>query len=80
MQIAFTVPRGLSVAVPAAGYRLEWFLPLGMIIVGAHYLPFVLLYGMPGFAFLAGLLTVGGVALALWGRDRPRTSEACSAG
>ena len=67
MQIAFTVPLGLLVAVAAAGYRAEWFFPAAMIIVGAHYLPFVVLYGMPLFAVLAGLLAGGGVALALWG-------------
>lgn len=47
MQIAFTVPLGLLVAVAAAGYREEWFFPASMVIVGAHYLPFTFLYGMP---------------------------------
>lgn len=70
MQLAFTVPLGLLVAVAAAGYRAEWFFPAAMIIVGAHYLPFVFLYGMPHFAVLAGLLTIGGVTLALWGPDQ----------
>lgn len=65
-QIAFTVPPGLLVAVAAAGYREEWFFPAAMIIVGAHYLPFTFLYGMPLFAVLGALLTLGGVALALW--------------
>ncbi len=67
MQIAFTVPLGLLVAVAAAGYRAEWFFPAAMVIVGVHYLPFVFLYGMPLFGVLAGLLAGGGVALALWG-------------
>jgi hypothetical protein len=66
MQIAFTVPLGLLVAVAAAGYREEWFFPASMVIVGAHYLPFTFLYGTPLFAVLGGLLTLGGVALALW--------------
>jgi hypothetical protein len=66
VQIAFTAPLGLLVAVAAAGYREEWFFPASMIIVGAHYLPFTFLYGMPLFAVLGGLLTLGGVALALW--------------
>lgn len=38
-----------------------------MIIVGAHYLPFVFLYGMRLYAALAGILAFGGVGLALWG-------------
>jgi hypothetical protein len=66
MQIAFTVPLGLLVAVAAAGYREEWFFPASMVIVGAHYLPFTFLYGMPLFAVLGGLMTLGGLALALW--------------
>ncbi|MFP4310793.1 MAG: DUF7010 family protein [Nitriliruptoraceae bacterium] len=64
--VAFTVPLGLVVAVATAGYRDEWFFPASMVIVGAHYLPFVFLYGMPLFAVLAAALSSGGVALALW--------------
>jgi hypothetical protein len=70
-QIAFTVPFGLLVAAAVTGYRQEWFFPASMIIVGAHYLPFVFLYGMPLFAVLAALLTFGGVALALWTSAAP---------
>lgn len=66
MQIAFTVPLGLLVAVAAAGYREEWFFPASMVIVGAHYLPFTFLYGTALFAVLGGLMALGGVALALW--------------
>jgi len=66
MQLAFTVPPGLLVAVAAAGGREDWFFPASMIIVGAHYLPFTFLYSMPLFAVLGGVLTVGGIALALW--------------
>jgi hypothetical protein len=73
MQIAFTVPLGLLVAVAVTGYRPEWFFPASMIIVGAHYLPFVFLYGMPLFAVLATVLTFGGVALALWIPATPAT-------
>lgn len=66
MQVAFTVPLGLLVAVAAAGYREEWFFPASMVIVGAHYLPFTFLYGMPLFAVLGGVLVSSGVVLALW--------------
>ena len=34
-QIAFTVPLGLLVALAATGYRLDWFFPAAMVIVGA---------------------------------------------
>ena len=66
-QIAFTVPLGLLVALAVTGYRLEWFFPAAMVIVGAHYLPFVFLYGMRLYAALAAILAFGGVGLALWG-------------
>jgi hypothetical protein len=66
-QIAFTVPLGLLVALAATGYRLDWFFPAAMVIVGAHYLPFVFLYGMRLYAVLAATLALGGVGLALWG-------------
>lgn len=66
VQIAFTVPMGLLVAVAAAGYREDWFFPASMVIVGAHYLPFTFLYGTALFSVLGGLMALGGVALALW--------------
>lgn len=66
MQIAFTVPLGLLVAVATVGSRLSWFFPASMVIVGAHYLPFVFLYGMRLFAVLSGVLVFSGAALALW--------------
>jgi hypothetical protein len=40
-----------------------------MIVIGAHYLPFITLYGMPMFGILAGLLVLGGVGLAFYGPD-----------
>lgn len=63
MQIAFTVPLGLLVVVALAQYRQEWFFPASMVIVGAHYLPFVFLYGERLFAVLAGILVFAGVGL-----------------
>ena len=66
MQIAFTVPLGLLVVVALAQYRQEWFFPASMVIIGAHYLPFVFLYGERLFAVLAGVLISAGVALAVW--------------
>ncbi|MGB7979394.1 MAG: hypothetical protein WCF36_01205 [Candidatus Nanopelagicales bacterium] len=66
-QIAFTFPLGLLVALAVTGYRLDWFFAAAMVIVGAHYLPFVFLYGMRIYAVLAGILALGGVGLALWG-------------
>jgi len=66
MQIAFTVPLVLPVAGAAALHRQGWFYPACMVIVGAHYLPFVFLYGMKTFALLAGALIGFGFAIGLF--------------
>jgi ABC-type multidrug transport system permease subunit len=63
MQIAFTVPLGLSVVLALSAGRTGAFFAASMVIVGAHYLPFVFLYGMRLFAVLAGVMVVAGVAL-----------------
>ncbi|MEO6956788.1 MAG: hypothetical protein ABI137_08605 [Antricoccus sp.] len=66
MQIAFTVPIGLVVVVAMLAGRGELFFPASMVIVGAHYLPFVFLYGMRMFAYLSMALIAPGVILLLW--------------
>lgn len=45
-------------------YRLNWFFPALLILVGAHYLPFATMYGMRMFLFLAGILMGSGVVIA----------------
>lgn len=65
MQIAFTVPLTLPVVGAATLHNVNWFYPACMIIVGAHYLPFIFLYGMIEFGGLAALLLGGGVYLGL---------------
>lgn len=67
-QVAFTLPLTLPVVGAAALYRLDWFYPALMIVLGAHYLPFVFLYGMRMFAVLSALLVSIGVVLALYAR------------
>ena len=64
MQVAFVLPLCLPVVAAAAAHRLEWFYPAFMVVLGAHYVPFVFLYGMRLFAALAGMLTVLGIVLA----------------
>jgi hypothetical protein len=66
-QIAFTVPIGFILVGAATLYRENWFYPASMVVVGAHYLPFIFLYGMPQFGILAGLLILGGVGIGLYG-------------
>jgi len=65
MQVAFVLPLSMPLLLPVARYRLEWFYPAMTILLGAHYLPFVFLYGMRMFALLAALLLGGGMAIAL---------------
>ncbi len=66
MQIAFTVPISMLLLAPVTMYRLNWFYPALMILVGAHYLPFVFLYGMRMFMLLAASLVGGGILTALY--------------
>lgn len=65
-QIAFTVPINFSLVAVATLYHQNFFFPAAMIVVGAHYLPFVTLYGMNMFGILASLLVIGGMWLALF--------------
>jgi hypothetical protein len=68
-QVAFTVPLNFLLVGAATLYRENWFFPAAMVVVGAHYLPFITLYGMKMFGILAGLLVVAGAGLALYGPD-----------
>jgi hypothetical protein len=66
MQIAFALSLSMLLLVPVTAYRLNWFYPALMILVGAHYLPFTFLYGMRMFIPLSAILVGGGVVLALY--------------
>lgn len=68
--VGLTVPLvgalGLPAALGATLYRQEWFFPAMMIVIGAHYLPFWPLYGMPGFVVLGLGIWAAGLVVALW--------------
>lgn len=66
-QVAFTVPINFLLVGAIILDRDEWFFPAAMIIVGAHYLPFITLYGMKMFGILAGLLIFSGLGIAFYG-------------
>jgi hypothetical protein len=66
MQIAFVLPLSMPLLVPVGLYRLNWFYPAMMILLGAHYVPFVFLYGMRMFGVLAALLVGGGTLIAMY--------------
>ncbi|WP_432519820.1 DUF7010 family protein [Kineococcus sp. SYSU DK006] len=63
-QVAFTVPVGMLVAVALGSRDVDLFFPAGMLVVGAHYLPFVHLYGDRSFAALAVVLVAAGFVIA----------------
>lgn len=66
-QISLTVPINFLLVVAIILYRPMWFFPGTMIAVGAHYLPFITLYGMKMFGVLAAMLIFIGTGLALYG-------------
>jgi hypothetical protein len=70
MQVAFVLPFSMLLLVPVTQYRTNLFYPAMMILLGAHYTPFVFLYGMRLFAFLAAILIGEGVCLAIFGANR----------
>lgn len=62
-QVAFVLPLTLPLVGAATLYRADWFYPSFMIALGAHYLPFVFLYGMRMFGVLCGILVTVGILL-----------------
>lgn len=66
MQSAFTVPLGLLVAIALGVYEPALFFPSALIVVGAHYLIFISLYGMRLYAVLAAILVTVGTISLFW--------------
>jgi hypothetical protein len=66
MQVAFVLPLSMPLLLPVSLYNLNWFYPALMILLGAHYVPFVFLYGMRMFGGLAACLLGGGVIIAMY--------------
>lgn len=66
IQVAFVLPLSMLLMVPVVLYRVDWFYPAMMVLVGAHYLPFATLYGMRSFLALAALLVASGVVVAVY--------------
>lgn len=64
-QVAFVLPLSMLLLVPVTVFRLNWFYPALMILLGAHYLPFAFMYGMRMFLALCAILVGGGVVIAL---------------
>jgi hypothetical protein len=66
IQVAFTLPLMLPLVIGIALVRPAWFYPAFMVALGAHYLPFVFMYGMWQFAGLCATLVGGGVAIGMY--------------
>lgn len=66
IQIAFTLPLTLPLAIGIAALHPVWFYPACMIAVGAHYLPFIFSYGMWQFGVLSATLVASGIAIAMY--------------
>ena len=69
MQAAFVLPSTFPLIYAAAAHHLYWFYPAFLIALGAHYLPFIFLYGMPQFGDLSGLLTTAGVLIGVYAHE-----------
>ena len=66
MQVTFTLPLTFPLIYAATVHHLYWFFPAFSIAVGAHYLPFMFLYGMPLFGALAAVLVGSGVLIGMY--------------
>jgi hypothetical protein len=64
MQVAFTLPLTFPLVLVIATDHPALFYPALMITVGAHYLPFIFMYGMWQFGALSALLVTSGLAVA----------------
>jgi len=69
MQVAFTIPFACPVIIAAYTHNPNWLFPAFLVIVGAHYLPFVFLYGMWQFAILSVLLVALGTGIGWYPPD-----------
>ncbi len=67
LQSVFAMVAMYPLIYAATRYNLNWFYPAFMIVVGAHYISFIFLYGMWEYGTLAAALIGGGVAVGvLW--------------
>jgi hypothetical protein len=69
MQSAFIVPFTYPLIAAATIHNPNWFFPAFLVSVGAHYLPFITLYGMWQFGILSVLLVGLGTAFGMYFPD-----------
>ncbi len=66
IQSVFAMVAMYPLIYAAARYNLNWFYPAFMIVVGAHYISFIFLYGMWEYGVLAAALIGGGVVVGVF--------------
>jgi hypothetical protein len=66
MQAAFVIPLCYPLIAAATIHNLNWFYPAFLVVVGAHYLPFITLYGMWQFGILSVLLVGLGTVIGIF--------------
>lgn len=66
MQVAFMIPLCYPVLAAATIHNANWFFPAFLVVVGAHYLPFIFLYGMGQFGILAVVLVGLGTVIGIY--------------
>jgi hypothetical protein len=65
LQSVFAMVAVYPLIYAAVLHNINWFYPAFMIVVGAHYLSFIFLYGMRQYGVLAAALVGSGVAVAV---------------
>ncbi len=65
LQSVFAMVAMYPLIYAAARYNVNWFYPAFMIVVGAHYIWFIFLYGMWQYGALATALIAGGIAVGV---------------
>lgn len=63
-QTAVIIPVLFPLVGATTLYRREWFYPAMALVVGAHYFPFVFLYGMRMFLVLGAIMCAAAVFVA----------------
>ncbi|NJC97209.1 MAG: hypothetical protein C3F07_04860 [Anaerolineales bacterium] len=66
MLIAFTIPATYPLIAGAFIHNSNWFYPAFLVVIGAHYLPFIFLYGMWQFSILSVLLVALGTVFGMY--------------
>jgi len=66
MQAAFVIPFCYPVIAAVTIHNTNWFFPAFLVVVGAHYLPFIFLYGMWQFGILAVILVGLGTVIGMY--------------